>query len=703
MDVSKRSIEDAVAQLKQDGYYEKDFHHFVEIEGNLYPAKRLYSVIFDVHHSKCHTSDAERFFEKYGYKLVNKDPLQAIPSIWKVSHGFNEISESVSQWLDENNYLAVHSETAKSQGSRFIKEVKVGDIVSLSRSGYLKALVRVSGEVLFDDESPLDSGWAFRKYELVRSLPELQKYSGPSKGWAPNYNSTLAKVYQQKQDLNLFEESILQPYYSMTLDELRAKHASEKESQMSQEFSNHKINSPLNQILYGPPGTGKTYHTIEAAVQAAEPEFYANLNISEQAGGASEEQRTKLVEKYKELTRTGQIRFVTFHQSYGYEEFVEGLKANSEGGDISYDVEKGVFREICKEAEKHSTEKAASQGHNFEVCWQAFAAKLAEVDSLEINMSQTSFHVVDFNEKRIFFEKSNGKKDHTLSINTLKQIFEGSREYSTGLGVYYNPLVRYLKGLVDIEQQPAIKRQNYVLVIDEINRGNISKIFGELITLIEPSKRKGAQEPLEVTLPYSGDTFSVPDNLYIIGTMNTADRSLAMMDTALRRRFDFKEMMPKPSLFRDHQLVQGGCVINFESMLSALNSRIEVLYDREHMLGHAFLFPAYDLVKQGKNDEAFVALRDAFKNKIIPLLEEYFFEDWNKIRLVLGDSLKGTEHENLHFLRKIEQSYASLFGSEHDLDLYDDMKVTYALKPFEEGAVWDKPEAYVGMYSNNKE
>ncbi|MFA0350415.1 AAA family ATPase, partial [Vibrio sp. 10N.222.55.C6] len=93
---------------------------------------------------------------------------------------------------------------------------------------------------------------------------------------------------------------------------------------------------PLNQILYGPPGTGKTYHTIEAAVQAAEPEFYANLNISEQAGGASEEQRTKLVEKYKELTRTGQIRFVTFHQSYGYEEFVEGLKANSEGGDISY-------------------------------------------------------------------------------------------------------------------------------------------------------------------------------------------------------------------------------------------------------------------------------------------------------------------------------------------------------------------------------
>ncbi|MFA0045342.1 McrB family protein [Vibrio sp. 10N.261.51.F11] len=690
MDVSKRSVEDAVTRLKQDGYYEKDFHHFVEIEGNLYPAKRLYSVIFDVHHSKCHTSDAERFFEKHGYELVNKDPLKAIPSIWKVSHGVGEISSANSDWLDKNQYITVHESTKKSQGLKFVREVKVGDIVSLCRSGDVKALVRVASDIVSDPGCPLGAGWQLRKYVVIKWLPKLVRYSGLGNGWAPSYNNTLGKVPHQKAELELFQENILRPYYLTSLMDLAELPQIEQCSKEPRDL----VLMPLNQILYGPPGTGKTYHTIEAAVQAAEPEFYANLNISEQAGGASEEQRTKLVEKYKELTRTGQIRFVTFHQSYGYEEFVEGLKANSEGGDISYDVEKGVFRKICKEAEKHSTEKPASQGHNFEVCWQAFAAKLAEVDSLEINMSQTSFHVVDFNEKRIFFEKSNGKKDHTLSINTLKQIFEGSREYSTGLGVYYNPLVRYLKGLVDIEQQPAIKRQNYVLVIDEINRGNISKIFGELITLIEPSKRKGAQEPLEVILPYSGDTFSVPDNLYIIGTMNTADRSLAMMDTALRRRFDFKEMMPNPKLFADKE-VKG---INLSKLLETLNKRIEVLYDREHTLGHAFLFPVFNEVDEGK---AFIELQSAFKNKIIPLLEEYFYEDWSKIRLVLGDSLK--QDERLQFLKRTEDSYSELFGPEHGLELYEDCKVTYSFKPFGAGTVWQNPAAFKAIYAKDSE
>jgi len=172
----------------------------------------------------------------------------------------------------------------------------------------------------------------------------------------------------------------------------------------------------------------------------------------------------------------------------------------------------------------------------------------------------------------------------------------------------------------------------YVLIIDEINRGNTSRIFGELITLIEDTKRAGTDEAMAALLPYSQETFIVPDNLYIIGTMNTADRSLALIDTALRRRFDFIEMMPKPSLIigdDEQPLIIDG--IEIQKMLETINNRIEALYDREHTIGHAFFMKL-------KDDSTINHLASIFRNKILPLLEEYFFEDWKKITQVLGNS-----------------------------------------------------------------
>ncbi len=163
----------------------------------------------------------------------------------------------------------------------------------------------------------------------------------------------------------------------------------------------------------------------------------------------------------------------------------------------------------------------------------------------------------------------------------------------------------------------------YVLIIDEINRGNISRIFGELITLVEPSKRAGNAEGITVRLPYSKEDFSVPNNLHIIGTMNTADRSLALMDTALRRRFDFVEVPPDPSLI---EKMVGE--VNLKEMLTAINQRIEALYDRDHTIGHAFFMGV----------ESISDLARVFRQNILPLLEEYFFEDWEKISLVLGKS-----------------------------------------------------------------
>ncbi len=198
-----------------------------------------------------------------------------------------------------------------------------------------------------------------------------------------------------------------------------------------------------------------------------------------------------------------------------------------------------------------------------------------------------------------------------------------------------------------------------MLIIDEINRGNISSIFGELITLIEPNKREGASEALSVTLPYSKDSFSVPSNLHIIGTMNTADRSLALMDTALRRRFGFVEMMPDLSVLKGLEVES----VDIPEMLKKMNQRIEVLYDREHTLGHAFFIP----LKNADEDKRLGMLKDIFSNKILPLLEEYFFEDWEKIRLVLGDNQKA--NKDLVFISRQEgYSVEDLFGNGDELN-----------------------------------
>ena len=184
------------------------------------------------------------------------------------------------------------------------------------------------------------------------------------------------------------------------------------------------------------------------------------------------------------------------------------------------------------------------------------------------------------------------------------------------------------------------KDKRFVLIIDEINRGNIAKIFGELITLIEDSRRLGADDETKVTLPYSKDSFGVPNNLYLIGTMNTANRSIQLLDTALRRRFDFVEMMPKPELISDN--VEG---VNCKRMLEEMNKRITTLLDREHQIGHTYLLGVVTMKK----------LSHAFQNKIFPLLQEYFFDDWAKIRAVLGGNSFVVEQSAAGVLRENEQ------------------------------------------------
>ncbi|MFC4654010.1 McrB family protein [Rheinheimera marina] len=406
--------------------------------------------------------------------------------------------------------------------------------------------------------------------------------------------------------------------------------AEEKDSPMPTVHS-----APLNQIYFGPPGTGKTFITMEAAVRAADP-------------SARWKNRDELKVKYKALADAGRIVFVTFHQSYSYEDFVEGLTASSDSGKIQYAPKNGVFKKLVQKAKdnQHTGQQAIST--SFERCWELFLEQLSgNAEGVTITTRRSTFLITEVDDNTIRFDKSSGDSVHSLSVSTLQAVFNQQRVIKGGLQPYYESLISHIKALGEQQNTAAVERQNFVLVIDEINRGNISRIFGELITLIEPSKRLGGNEPLEVVLPLTGDKFAVPDNLYIIGTMNTADRSLAGLDLALRRRFDFIEMPPQPELLAE-VFVEN---IDLELMLKTINDRISVLLDKDHCIGHAsfmHLHPDHRPVKAPET-ASLAELAQVFQHKVLPLLQEYFFEDWQRIAWVLNDQNKVPESA---FIRK---------------------------------------------------
>jgi len=391
---------------------------------------------------------------------------------------------------------------------------------------------------------------------------------------------------------------------------------------------------PLNQILYGPPGTGKTYRVVSEAVRFIDPVFYAAHEDN------TPDNREQLVSRYRELRERGQVEFVTFHQTFGYEEFVEGLRAEVIEGQLSYHVEPGVFRKICERAQEVHTLDALDEAI------EALKLECAEQPVQMKTASGKAFSVLykDGKTFRIKPASSAEDADYPASIENIRKLYKGVPKTQL-----YNP--SYVQGILDYLQEqhdvPAFdaesegKADKYVLIIDEINRGNISKILGELITLIEPSKRQGNSEAIPVRLPYSGEMLIVPNNLYIIGTMNTADRSLALLDTALRRRFDFIEVRPDPSVLGTVTTEQGD--LSLAKLLQAMNERITVLYDREHTIGHAYLIEMLE-------DPSLERLGAIFEKRIIPLLQEYFFEDWEKIRIVLGDTEKSDD--SLIFIRR---------------------------------------------------
>ena len=477
---------------------------------------------------------------------------------------------------------------------------------------------------------------------------------------------------------------------------------------------NNQRNIPLNQILYGPPGTGKTYSTINKAL-----EILANYGEIEKIP----DNRQKQKEIFDTFVTKGQIEFVTFHQSYGYEEFVEGIKPDldsqsAESSNVRYIIKDGIFKQLCNQAlENYQNSQKTKQQIRKDMGLEELLDKYAEFIQQQLDEGQT----LDFTGSKLTKSVMNIKRvqrfkdgkirsivigsPHSESTQNLskdiiakyyenfkKEVLQDWREIKPtyesqathhGNALYYFTLFEKLKNFENKEYQElksqdsqvdSIKLKPYILIIDEINRGNIAKILGELITLIEPSKRIGKSEGLQLTLPYSGESFGVPRNLCIIGTMNTADRSIALLDTALRRRFEFVEMMPDSEYLKDKKISDSGNTIELGRLLESMNNRIEFLLDREHTIGHSYFMGV----------ESIEDLREVFKNKIIPLLQEYFYDDYAKIIAILNDNGMIKEKNKSQFSDLFDGKFSEL----------DSEKVVYEIIKSSKWRAWQFEKIY---------
>lgn len=492
----------------------------------------------------------------------------------------------------------------------------------------------VTSEYLFDDSKPVyknrravdwktNGEWFDTEGEIVtKTLTDISKY--------PSYVDRLTKL------LNI------------------------------QLMNDSKKSNPLNQILYGPPGTGKTFSTIDIVVDINEP----NNNYT----------RIEKKAKFDQLVNDGRAVFTTFHQSMSYEEFIEGIKPLTVNDQIRYEVTNGILKDITEQCfEDIKALKALSVSgtsemsfkekfHEFSKAIQMGKIILKTRSGIPVQISKIS------SAGNLQLNSGDDTRDYVISMKRLeklvgafpnpgviKNIHDEIRAVIGGSNssLYFSALdafVTFDKQLTDnvqtdgkelnlseikLSEEEINALPPYFLVIDEINRGNVSAIFGELITLIEEDKRFGKANQQFVQLPYSREEFILPPNLYIIGTMNTADRSVEALDTALRRRFSFVEMLPDATKLNGKE-IHG---IYLEELLTAINERIEVLVDRDHTIGHAFFINTEDI-----ND-----LRFAFGNKIIPLLQEYFYGNYQKMEMVIGSAFfKITEANKVKFAVKTE-------------------------------------------------
>lgn len=409
-----------------------------------------------------------------------------------------------------------------------------------------------------------------------------------------------------------------------------------------------ELDNKLNTILFGPPGTGKTYSV----------ERYKKKLLDNQ---------TSEVVKYDFDGIGWRHAIYLAFKSNGYkpmsikeienteiiQKFAETKNSKAPYGTISTTVIENSTYESTKTVYRRGTDYFERVNNK----WQLTEVGKAEAEEIKEpytdNNASTQFY------EFITFHQSFGYEDFIEGIRA--EVENDVINYVIREGVF----LKFCKAAMHDKEQG--NNNNFLFVIDEFNRGNISKILGELITLIEVNKRisyiDGEWKGMQVTLPYSGEKFGVPDNVYILATMNTADRSLATIDTAIRRRFDFVEMMPDSEVVRKN-IGEDGAIgdIDIAGIMDAMNQRIQYLYDRDHMFGHALFL----------NIESLEDLQYRFENKIIPLLQEYFFDDYQKIKAILNDV-------DSIYINKKQESLNNVFDHRLIEEWYDQDKDIYEL------------------------
>jgi 5-methylcytosine-specific restriction enzyme B len=640
------------------------------VSGDLHRAMGLNNAMPNV----CQVLDGERLRDETGVSLIDRSEPPASSTV-----RYTFALPATGDWAEQ--------EMARRFGRPIVNNIKM--LAFELRDGRQIAKQRdVAGTQIWIEGRPADALLDYVPYEASQgrhsNLPARLKHQPPSQvGSRPVSKVSIENPLQLKQLLDSYTGMIDAP----APDSKPAR-------------DTFPMPLPTNLLLYGPPGTGKTFATAREAVRLC--------------GEAIPEDRGELMEIYRSLVEKGRIGFVTFHQNFSYEDFVEGLRPSTVSDDNSNSgtatgftlvSHEGVFQTIALKArrsglgetsgmpaefagkrvfkfslgreedrellQKHALEEGfIAQGWGGQIDWTEFTTYEAIADRWNEDRPGTNgnssdiLHTHRFRNllregdlvilasdnlnidaigevggpyqydpsredgyphrrnvewRRVFESPMPAEKLLTVDLNR-RTIYELSKD-----NIQWASIGKLLLGANPSEPPITSGVKQFVLIIDEINRANISKVFGELITLIEPDKRLGMENALTLTLPYSKRSFGVPANLHILGTMNTADRSIALLDTALRRRFTFREMAPDPALLEP---VAG---IDLRKILTVINDRIEYLLDREHRIGHAYFMGLAD------RDALDAVMRD----KVIPLLQEYFFEDWSRIRAVLGSGFIG--------------------------------------------------------------
>ena len=578
--------------------------------------------------------------------------------------------------LNEINYYVVsqreHYEEAKQKGIIFssakaehrrMRYLKPNDII-LSYVDGINAKLTVLEEPSIDEVlNYIEVKVKFEELKTPISREEIRYRLGDLYNYltqkeypfAKNKNEKICSIKQRGFIFNFTEEA-----YNLLFCSKHSKNTYNLGDSCHMD-TNSKLIQPKNQILYGPPGTGKTYNTVIKAMEIINDKKYDSVD---------DELYKDLKKQFDNLKKQGQIEFVTFHQSYSYEEFVEGIKPDLENeNDLKYKLKNGIFKRICNIATRDLYSLKEDEHINFDKIYHMFQEKYESGSSFSNLMN------IKYEQNNLIYHFGAQSQDRRIDLKKIKKIFNSDKQYATASEFnkdyqgntalkgyffnFYQELMQIKNDYIDenkIDNNINNDASNYVLIIDEINRGNISKIFGELITLIEEDKRG----TLSVKLPYSQDDFTVPKNLYILGTMNTSDRSIASIDIALRRRFKFIEMMPKPEILVDENnqplMVDN---ISLKELLQKLNDRISYLLDRDHQIGHSYFmnWKNYDMA----------TLKDVWFDEIMPLLNEYFYSDWEKLQAILGGKNDKNNNDKKFFIIKLEKP-----NLPYDIDCYEE-------------------------------